>query len=144
MASRYKKVLVPIDGSEQANEALIEAAEIAKRYGAQLIVTTVVDDYLQITSPEQAQAIYEFTRKAGTEIVEKAIESIKDSELEKVEGHVLKGDPRHSIVDYAKEENVDLVVIGSTGKGAIERVLLGSVSEFVVRHSHCDVLVLRH
>jgi nucleotide-binding universal stress UspA family protein len=53
------------------------------------------------------------------------------------------GDPKHTICQIAKEINCDLIVVGSHGYGVIERVLLGSVSDYVVHHAHCPVLVIR-
>ena len=59
------------------------------------------------------------------------------------ESIVLKGDPAEKIVNFAEEHNVDMIIVGSLGKGGFERLVIGSVSEKVVRHAKVPVLVVR-
>ncbi|MDK8197897.1 universal stress protein, partial [Enterococcus faecalis] len=63
--------------------------------------------------------------------------------FDRAEIKLLRGEAKDEIVSYAEANDIDLIVVGSTGKGSIRRALLGSVSSYIVRHAHCDVLVVR-
>jgi nucleotide-binding universal stress UspA family protein len=77
-------------------------------------------------------------------VLAEQVERIKGDGANVAEAHLREGPAVDEILDLAEEVGADLIVIGSRGLGAISRALLGSVSESVVKHAHCPVLVVRH
>ena len=71
------------------------------------------------------------------------VEKIAKAAGMEIESIVLKGDPAEKIVNFAEGQNVDMIVVGSLGKGGFERLVIGSVSEKVVRHAKVPVLIVR-
>lgn len=138
----YKKVLVPVDGSDAAERAFKEAVQIALRNDAELIVFNAVDDLVRYGNVDQAIEIYEYTREISNDLVNNYTDAAKDTGLT-VTSEVIKGDARHAIENYVEENGIDLVVMGSTGKGNLERIVMGSVSSFIVRNVKCNVLIVR-
>ncbi len=149
----YKKILFCTDFSEDATNAFHHALDLAKKYDAQLHILHiphspytylrhVVDEY----APEGAPSGEAFFDE---EIVKKAEGSLKE-EYEKRLGDfqdysfaVKCGMPYVEIVRYAKNNNIDVVVMGAAGKYELDRVQYGSTAANVSRYSHCNVVVVR-
>lgn len=91
-------------------------------------------------SPEQLHELNETRREEGAVVVQQTIEALG---LEGVETHVALGEPGVELALYAAEVGASVLVVGSRGHGALKRVLLGSVSDHLVRHAPCPVLVVR-
>ncbi len=136
------KLLLATDLSEASSSATDEAFELASRLAARLLVVSVIDpgslllpggrfrarvDQVREHREQQAQALVERGRELGLDV----------SFL------VWTGDPGDMIVEAAEAERVDMVLVGSHGRGAVGRFFIGSVSEHVVRHAPCPVLVVR-
>jgi nucleotide-binding universal stress UspA family protein len=137
-----RKLLLATDLSEASSAATDQAFELAVRLGASLLVVSVIDpgslllpggrfrarvDQVRERREQQAQALVERGRELGIEV----------SFL------VWTGDPGDQIVSAAEAERADMIVVGSHGRGTMGRLLLGSVSEHVVRTAGCPVLVVR-
>jgi len=140
MPDVYKKILVAVDGSEQSEAAFHEAVAIAKRNNAELILITSVDVSVIAHAPLMV-------REVTSELLKKAKDMLDvfthdESELT-IEKMVTVGVAKHGIISYADDEGMDLIVMGATGKGAIERALVGSTTAYVVNHAPCNVLVVR-
>jgi nucleotide-binding universal stress UspA family protein len=132
-----KSIIIGYDGSEHADRALDRAAAIAN--GATLIVVAAVPVSAYRGSPSAVDPIQaEEARKS----LERAKERLQGSSapVRTVESH---GDPADALVNAAKEEGADLIVVGTRGLNFAERAVLGSISTKVVHHAHCDVLVVR-
>ena len=139
MPDKYKKILVAVDGSEHSAKALKEAIAIAERNGAFLMVVIVLSS---ISFPaDMVSDIWEQLEASSKTILKDAEKIISDEVLYSV--HMLNGNPKAVIVRYSEEEDIDLIVMGATGKGAIERALVGSTTAYVVNHAPCNVLVVR-
>jgi nucleotide-binding universal stress UspA family protein len=149
----YDTILVPTDGSEGALAAAEHAIGLADRYDAAVHVLAVVDvDDVALTTPTdtdlgdlkstlrtQAQAdIDEIVSMARAEGQPTEAAIVPDTEEA-----ILVGVPHRSIVDYVEEEGVDLVVMGTHGRQGLQRVLVGSVAERVVRTAPCPVMTIR-
>jgi nucleotide-binding universal stress UspA family protein len=142
-----KKILVAHDFSDPANRALAFAADLADRLKASLEVVHVHPDVYDGQSdpslglpwpmPDQVER---YMRFLDTE-VERAVRGVL-GESDNVKTHVVRGDPAKRIVALAAELGADMICIGSTGKGAVERALLGSVSQRVLRTSEVPVLTV--
>lgn len=137
----FKKILVPMDGSETSDRAVQEASKLAKVYGSTLHIFYVANINQLAINACLSDAILEAVNKAGAEILKKATEKIDPSI--KVVTTSETGSPSVTIADYAEEIEADLVVIGSRGLGLVKGVLLGSVSQYIVEHVKCPVVVVK-
>ncbi len=135
-----ERILVPIDFSDISFQALREAIDFTAD-PSRVYVLHVVPE-LEATDPGMIwQSVSSDSRK---EHVQKAFDSkMEELGLSGVHFSTAVGNPSSEIIDYATTQGIDLIVLPSKGKTGIERFLLGSVAERVVRHAHCPVLVLR-
>ncbi|MFY1110942.1 MAG: universal stress protein [Methanosarcinaceae archaeon] len=141
----FKKILIATDGSVGAKKAADTGIEIARMSGAKVHTAYVIDisSYSSVPKdPRWEEAMYAQFRELGKEATSYVEEKAKEAGIE-VEAVLLEGHPAEEIVNFAERNEVDLVVMGSLGKSGIERFLIGSVSEKVVRISKVPVLVVR-
>ena len=135
-----KKLLVPIDFGEQSQAAVDEALQMA-RSPADVCVVHVAPN-LTISSPEVVwEAIDDETRRENIENLFR--KRFAAGNYRGISFQVLFGDPGHKIADYAQRIDADLIVMPSHGRTGLQRLLIGSVAERVLRLSPCPVLVLR-
>ena len=143
----FRKILVATDGSKYSNAAASEAVAIAKRCGANLIAASVVP-YESISplgivhSEMQWELVTQESRKAAESNI-KNVKEIAEKEDVKIEELILEGRPYEAIINTAKEKRVDLIVVGSHGRTGLDRLLMGSVTERVIGHAECAVLVVK-
>ncbi|MFC7153908.1 universal stress protein [Halomarina halobia] len=139
-----RHVLIPLDGSEPAEEALEHAMEVFP--DARLTLLTVIDPSSGFatgaSAPGTAEVWYETVRERAEERLAEARERA-ESRGATVETVIETGRPAATIVDYAEKNGVDGIVMGSHGRRGVSRLLLGSVAEAVVRHSSVPVTVVR-
>lgn len=146
----FKKILVPTDGSEPSERAGEYAISVADLNSADIILLNVINtDYLDALSQKDlSEKIDEGLREEAKEIVEKFKKKIED---EKCNGNckninwisiIRPGKPEDVILEVAEDENVDQIIMGKSGKNAIERFLLGSTTERVVREASVTVNVI--
>lgn len=139
--SLYMKILVPVDGSEYSNKALLHACELAKSNSGRLFIMYVVDKSIPLNLLDRKEYL-QLLRKYGKKTIQKASAITKkrgiDSKQIIKEGRVIK-----EIVNFAKKENCNLIVVGSKGLGATARFFLGSVSNKLANNSPCSVLIVK-
>jgi nucleotide-binding universal stress UspA family protein len=149
------KILLATDGSREAQLAATTAADLAKSTGSELHVLHVgeaANPYAEgvgLAGAEAAVPRLEGEPKGGE--FERLARDVLDAEADRVrsaggavaQAHLSKGKVDHEVVTFAEEIGAGLIVLGSRGWGGIRRALMGSVSDSVVRHSHCPVLVVR-
>ncbi|HII00289.1 TPA: universal stress protein [Methanosarcinaceae archaeon] len=141
----YKKILIATDGSGGAKKAADAGIEIANMSGAKVHTAYVIDTSTYSSVPKDPrweEAMYTQFRELGEEATSYVEEKAKEAGVE-VEAVLLEGHPAEEIINFAERNEVDLVVLGSLGKSGIERFLIGSVSEKVIRNSKVPVLVVR-
>jgi len=142
----YKKIMIATDGSELVRKAVDSAIEIAKLSEAQLYAMYVIALGSYSITPyidtEWEKTMKEHLRKEGTEATAYVENAGKAANVE-VKSIILEGSPAGEIIDFAEKNDIDLIVMGSHGKSAIQRFLIGSVAEKVVKHSKIAVLVVR-
>jgi nucleotide-binding universal stress UspA family protein len=139
---RVETILVATDGSPASAAAGEEAIDLAGRLDARLIVINVVN----VPELTTASAVYPGTVVSAREEAEDiAREVVEQARRAGVNATFLtwEGQPGEAIVAAAEAESVDLIVVGTHGRSVVGRLLLGSVSEYVVRHAHAPVLVVR-
>ncbi|CAJ35313.1 universal stress protein [Methanocella arvoryzae] len=140
---KYTKLLVPTDGSDYSCKAAEHAAYLARSLGAKIYILNVVNVDLAFRSGiHYAEGMTEL-RQAGNEATGR-IRQICEKYGVECEEFILKGQPADTIVRVSREICASCIVIGSIGTSAIERVLIGSTSEKVMRHAPCPVLLVRH
>lgn len=140
-----RKILIATDGSKAAEKAVDFGVQIAGLSGAKVYAVYVIDTtpYYSIPLDEVwSKEVYEQLETMGNEITSDVEKAAKAAGLE-AESLVLKGDPAERIIKFAEEQSVDMIVVGSHGIGEFERLVIGSVSEKVVRHAKVPVLVVR-
>ena len=142
------KILLAIDGSEDAALAVSTAADIAQKTDSELHVVYVGPslEYVGMGPPEIGDIpapTQEQLSAEARELLDAEVEQVKAVGGTVAQAHLRLGTPDREIVDLAEEIGVRLVVMGSRGLGVIRRALMGSVSDSVVRHAHCPVLVMR-
>lgn len=140
----YDRILVPTDGSEGVERAVEHAVDLASAHGAALQVVYVVNTASFATLPMETswEGVGDMLREDGATALQR-VEEIADAAGVPVETHLLEGSPSREIVRYAEDGGVDLIVMGTHGRGGIDRLLLGSVAERVVRSSEVPVLTVR-
>jgi len=144
MSLKYKNILVAVDGSEQADLAFKKAIAITKRNDANLFITHILDDRFGAVSA-YAPGIIDEVEVRGKELLESYEKEAKEAGLTKVETHLAHGSPKAKVAKHvAPLVNADLIICGATGLNAVERFLMGSVSEHITRYAKCDVLVVRN
>jgi nucleotide-binding universal stress UspA family protein len=138
----YKKILLPIDGSRIAEKAAEEAFELGYLVGAEVIIMTVVEQnqYIGIPAGEAIAQINALLWEEAEDTIKKFSE-INKFDI-KVSQKIAEGNPSQVIVKTAEDENIDLIVIGSTGKTGFDKFVLGSVADKVTNRSKCSVLVV--
>jgi len=141
----YKKILVPTDGSKFAERAEKQALLLARMTEAEIIALGVVETgfSLGISSNETVKDITEMLKKEAEENI-KIIEKMKEAEHcdVKITLKIDEGSPAAVILDTIEKENIDLVVMGNSGKTGFNRIIMGSVAEKVVKFAKCSVLVV--
>ena len=142
------RILVPTDFSKFSHNALKYAAAFAEKFGAELYLLHVVQD-LGVFIPDAVTAVPPLAPPVEqlSAAVRTALDRvIHENHLERftVHAEVREGTPFYVIIQFAREKNVDLIVMGTHGRTGLVHVLMGSVTEKVVRKSPCPVLTVRH
>ena len=142
---KYNKVMIETEESELGRKAVHNGIEIGRLSGAKVYAAYVVSSRGRSAIPRDVgweKGMVEHLRTEGEDAV-KFIEEMGKAAGVEVESVILEGDPGEELVEFAGEKDIDLIVMGTQGKSGIQRFLLGSVAENVVRHSKKAVLVVR-
>lgn len=142
------RILIPTDFSKFSQIALTYASAFAEKFAAELYLLHVIQDLavfipdMITVAPPPVPTVEQMT-KAVQEAFDRII---KDNRLDRFPIHrdVREGTPFYEIVRYAKEQNIDLIIMGTHGHTGLTHMLLGSVTEKVVRKAPCPVLTVRH
>ena len=145
------KILLTTDGSEEAQLAFASAADLSEKTDSELHVVYV--GHMPLVSYESPGAItldpdlsgrmQEGAEQEARTMLDEQMQRVEQSGGEVVEVHARLGRPDAEIVGLADELGAGLIVLGSRGLGPLRRALMGSVSDSVVRHTHCPVLIVR-
>jgi nucleotide-binding universal stress UspA family protein len=145
------KILLATDGSENANLASSTAADLAKSTNSELHVVYVghmpsifyESPGAIVLDPDLQSRMEEDAEEAARAKLKDQVQKIREAGTEVAGVHTRVGFPDAEIVGLAERLNAGLIVMGSRGLGPLRRALMGSVSDSVVRHAHCPVLVVR-
>ncbi len=135
------KILLATDGSREAELAARTAADLAKGHNSELHVVYVepalpMIDQFADHGPER-------TSPESRRLLDEQVRHIEEAGGTVAEAHLRLGRPDDQIVQVGEELDVGLIVIGSRGHGGVRRAVMGSISDSVIRHAHCPVLVVR-
>lgn len=140
----FQKIILATDGSENAHRAALAAIDLAKG----LSLTSLIITHIAIQPPEQSRMV-----KAGFDVHALLEEDAKKSLKRTIDAlnqanitYELKasiGDPSSEVIEIAKKEHVDLIILGSRGLGAIKGVLMGSVSQKIIQAAPCPVMIVK-
>lgn len=141
-----KSILVPSDFSECSDAALRYGLELARKFDATLHLLHVVQDPL--TQPWAAEAfavpVFEVLETYRKESEDRLARTVPAADRARVTIASTVASPYAEILRYAVERDIDLIVMGTHGRGGVGHLLLGSIAEKVVRRSPCPVLTVRH
>ena len=141
----FKKILCPVDFSQFTQEVVDYAVDLAKKYGAELHVMHVVPNmtyftpYESFLTPENLVAV---EKKIQDDVERDFAKLLKNTDIP-TKTAIRTGVAFVEIIDYAKTESIDLIVMGTHGRSGIEHILIGNVAEKVVRKSPCPVMTIR-
>lgn len=145
------KILLASDGSDFSLTAARRACELfALESGSQIHIISVVEPVAPVSHFGSADEYLVLAQKAAAGAAAAAAEETLDTVLGNLDGKDVivetstpEGNPKSVVVDFAEEWNADLIVTGSHGRGFWGRMLMGSVSDAIVKHAPCSVLVVR-
>ena len=145
--TEIRTILAPVDGSENSQRALAYAAYLAKQCGASLSVLHVVNLTATVSSIHQIgggyvpDSVLNNIQEAGRSILEDALKQLPPGIEATV--HLEIGSPTISVVSFCTDHKYDLVVMGSRGLGTLGQLVLGSISNYVLHHAPCPVMVVK-
>ena len=143
MLAMYKRILVPTDGSEFSKKAEKHALFLASASGAEIFAVSVTENNFVNGLPLDDE-VYQLNQilKERSEENLKEFDELNDNNDLKITHVIREGSPAKVILEVAKEEDIDLIVMGSSGKSGFDRFIMGSVADKVVNSAKCAVLVI--
>jgi nucleotide-binding universal stress UspA family protein len=145
---QIKKILVPIDGSDCSLYAAKHAVKLAKDENAQLFCIHVIGSvpyYGYMGSPAAVEQYYKDLEERARTWFDKVRDMARNEGISEPKTETFSGVESviESIIDYAANEDVNLIVIGTRGRTGLKKLIMGSVANGVVQHAHCPVLLVR-
>jgi nucleotide-binding universal stress UspA family protein len=155
------KILLATDGSTEAELAARTAADLSQKTDSELHVIHVLDVakvglsmavlYSEATDPEGVklpdplleEQLEQRAKQGGREVLDEEVQRVRSAGGRVAQSHLMMGEVDREIVHLAEDLGAGLIVVGSRGRGGIRRALMGGVSDSVVRHAHCPVMVVR-
>lgn len=140
-------IYLATDFSKYSEKAAFEAKKLADALGTELKIIHIFDGSIQAPGPYHSMPgasslwMKEYVDEAR-EKGKKALEELCNKHGVK-ESHFLEGDPAKKLVEFATKENVKFLVMGSHGYGILDRMLIGSVTDYVARHCNCSLLIVK-
>ena len=140
----FSRILVALDGSEISRLAFSRAVDLAKQNKAELHAIYVIESGIVSLAPVDTtwELIYERFEKEGHQVIAELVEDAKQKGIT-VEPHIEVGHAGDTIIEVSTKIGADMIIIGSLGKSKLDRLLLGSVSSYVVNYSKTNILIVR-
>lgn len=144
MSHHYERILIAIDGSYESESAFEKGVNIALRNNAELLLTHVIDTRALQSVATFDTYIYEKLEQEAKDVLNNYEQQAREKGLTKVKQVIEFGNPKTLLArDIPDKEKVDLIMVGATGLNTFERLLIGSSSEYIMRHAKVDLLVVR-
>ncbi|HXP52984.1 MAG TPA: universal stress protein [Bacteroidia bacterium] len=139
----YKNILIAVDGSECSKNAAKNGIELAKQLSASVIVLCIIDMTNAVSSTAVNGIIDSEMIKVYQEEAELTVsEIVKENPYDKISTLTEEGIPQYEIRNIARSKKADMIIMGTHGRTGLQHLLMGSVAEFVIRHSTIPVLVV--
>ncbi len=139
----FRKIVIPFDGSDPSKRAASQALDLAKDQGAEVIGIKVISFTGELIAPTDAlwASIEKDLHDKAQAVLDELI-SLASGKGVELKTEILEGETATEIINYAKENNVDLIVVGHSGKGGIGRKIMGSRTARMMNDATCPVLVV--
>ena len=140
-----KRILLPVDGTTTCGKAIKYARDLAENFESEVIIFNsqeVIPTFVWLNDPVIVNNTEYDPERIAKEIVEETSKCFENSDV-KLKLITRIGDPAHTILEIADEENCDLIIMSTHGMKAVKRFLLGSVTNKIVHHAEIPVLVVR-
>ncbi len=145
-----KKILVATDASAASNRAVSEAAYLAAKHEAELLILHVIRDMQLPSKMKKVPELEAFTnkredilRQVAENILSEAEQKAKIDGARKIQTAIGSGDPATSVIGFAKRRNIDMIVLGTRGLGKVKGLFMGSVSRKIVNNAEANCLIVR-
>ena len=156
------KILLATDGSAEAELAARTAVDLSQKTDSELHVIHVLDVVkvglsmavlypqstdpvgVELPDPVLEEELERRAKQGGRELLDAEVQRLRSAGGTVVQSHLMMGEVEREIVHLAEDLGAGLIVMGSRGRRGMRRALMGSVSDSVVRHAHCPVMVVRH
>ena len=143
LKGKISKILVLVDGSEPSMDAADYAISISKEYNAELYALHVIRADVDLFGPHETSEFMTRMRNEGEKYLNKVKLNANEKNIQIKTEIISSINIAGGIVDYAEENNIDLIVIGTRGSSGFKKLLLGSVASHVVTYAHCPVMVVK-
>lgn len=140
MTNEYERIILPIDGSDQAKKAAKKAFTIAKNRNIDVYAVHVIHRAHFLVDPEMLSTMEKMMRENADAFLDE-IGNIGKKMNITIHKKIIHGNPFEEIINFAQIK--DLIVMGNKGKTGLEKIFIGSVTEKVLHHAPCDVLVVK-
>jgi len=137
----FSNILIAVDGSESAGKAFLRAIYLAQKCNSKLDLVHVVQCEVGGDSANTFEMIEELKDKAKKMLEEYRVEAAKNNVP--IQITITQGDPAKVIIELAKAKSYDLIIMGTRGRSSFQELLIGSVSQKVMHHASCPVMVVR-
>lgn len=144
MSEKYRRILVAIDGSFESELAFEKAVNIALRNDATLLLTHIIDTNVLQSVATFDNYIYERLEKESQVVLDAYEQQAREKGVSSIKQIIEFGNPKIQLAtEIPDKENVDLIMVGATGMNTFERLMIGSSSEYILRHAKVDLLIVR-
>lgn len=144
MSEKYRRILVAIDGSFESELAFEKAVNIALRNDATLLLTHIIDTNVLQSVATFDNYIYERLEKESQAVLDAYEQQAREKGVSSIKQIIEFGNPKIQLAtEIPDKENVDLIMLGATGMNTFERLMIGSSSEYILRHAKVDLLIVR-
>lgn len=144
MVQKYEHILVAVDGSYESELAFEKAVNVALRNNSELVLTHVIDTRALQSVATFDTYIYDKLEQEAKEVLSDLEKQAREQGITNIKQVIEFGNPKNLLAhDIPEREHIDLIMVGATGLNTFERLLIGSSSEYIMRHAKVDLLVIR-
>ncbi|PZO96722.1 universal stress protein [Streptococcus halichoeri] len=144
MSQNYERIMVAVDGSYESELAFHKGVNVALRNQGELFLVHVIDTRALQSVATFDTYIYDKLEQEAKDVLSELERQAKQAGLTRITQIIEFGNPKSLLArDIPEREKVDLIMLGATGLNTFERLLIGSSSEYVLRHASCDLLIVR-
>ena len=141
--TRISKIVIGIDGSDASMDAVDYAISLSVKYRAELYALHVIHNDVDLFGPHETSELMAKMRNEGEGYLNQAKLKVNEKKIQVRTEIISSSSISGGILDYADENHIDLIVIGTRGRSGFKKLLLGSVASHVITYAHCPVLITK-